>query len=73
MLIGFDGAKIQQFPDILTVSVDFLMRRSVRAPLAAERLVPVLQVAPLTAERLVPVLPVAPLAAEGDRFHRPNV
>ena len=26
--MSFDGANIQQFPDILTVSVDFLMRRS---------------------------------------------
>ena len=50
MLIGFDGANIQQFPDIPAVSVDFLMRRSVRAPLAAERLVPILLVASLAAE-----------------------
>ena len=29
-MFRFDGAKIHFFPDILTVSVDFLMRRSVR-------------------------------------------
>jgi hypothetical protein len=30
MLIGFDAAKIQQFPDIPALSADFLMRRSGR-------------------------------------------